>query len=147
MLVSVVQQGICVHASPPSWASRPSGRHRAPGWAPCVMQQLPTSCVSHMVVYMCQCYSLNSSSALSLRVRGSAISERLAGTRLFWLSASRTQEIGLDTRSRSGVIKSACKQNLAFNQTKTRHLFESGDKRDHPLSLKTGTVSGNTHDH
>ena len=52
MLVSAVQQrdsAICIHTSPPSWASSlhptPLGHHRAPIWAPCVIQQLPTSCL------------------------------------------------------------------------------------------------------
>ena len=39
----------------------PLGCHRAPGWAPCAIWQLPTSLsVLHMIVYICQCYFLNS---------------------------------------------------------------------------------------
>ena len=54
-----------IYISPPCWASLPSpypthlGYHREPGWAPCVIQQFPT--VLHMIVYICQCYLLNSS--------------------------------------------------------------------------------------
>ena len=43
------------------------GHHRAPSWAPCVTQQLPAS-HSHFFtqgsVYICQCYSLSSFSAV-----------------------------------------------------------------------------------
>ena len=54
--VSAVQQresAICIHISPP-WLSPPApnhtplDHHRAPSWAPCATQQLPTSChVTH----------------------------------------------------------------------------------------------------
>ena len=55
MLVSAVQQSelaACVHISPPSWASpcsslTPLGYHR-PSWAPCAVQQLPTTVLSYM---------------------------------------------------------------------------------------------------
>ena len=44
---------------PLSWASFPpafpSGHHRAPGWAPCATQQLPTA-VLYLTVCMCQCW-------------------------------------------------------------------------------------------
>ena len=52
VLVSVSQQresAIIIHISPPCWASLPFphpsslDHHRAPGWAPCVTQQLLTS--------------------------------------------------------------------------------------------------------
>ena len=42
----------------------PLGCHRAPGWAPCVIQRLPTSCLFHVVVCMFQCYFLNLSHLL-----------------------------------------------------------------------------------
>ena len=49
-------------SSPPSHPRRiPLGYHRAPGWAPCVIQRLLTSYLSHLVVFICQCYALNSS--------------------------------------------------------------------------------------
>ena len=43
--------------------SAPLGHHRAPGWASCVMQQLPSGYFTH-AVYICQCYSLSSSHLL-----------------------------------------------------------------------------------
>ena len=53
MLISAVQHrksAACIHTSPPSWAllpplphPAPLGHHRALGWAPCIIQQLPTS--------------------------------------------------------------------------------------------------------
>ena len=73
MLVSVVQQcesAICRHISPPSWASLllphpiQLSHHRASSWAPYVIPQVPTSSVLRMVVYIWQCYSLNSSHPL-----------------------------------------------------------------------------------
>ena len=71
-LVSVVQQcesliNICI--SPPSRASVPSPHHTllhhtAPGWAPCAIQQRPTSHLLYTIEYICQHYSLNSSHPL-----------------------------------------------------------------------------------
>ena len=37
----------------PTSHSTPLGHHRAPSWAPCTMQQLPTSCFTHGSVYVC----------------------------------------------------------------------------------------------
>ena len=42
---------------PPLIPSHPSGCHRAPGWAPCVIKQLPSGCLLHVVVYMVQIHS------------------------------------------------------------------------------------------
>ena len=103
MLVSALQQcesAIITHISPSSWTSSPSphptslSHHRAPGWAPCVIQQLLTSslfygaslvahmgknlpamqatqsipglgrCPLHMIVNICWCYFLHSSHSL-----------------------------------------------------------------------------------
>ena len=58
MLVSAVQQSestLCIHISFPSWTSLPPpptyptplGHHRALSWAPCAIQQLPTSYFTH----------------------------------------------------------------------------------------------------
>ena len=62
-LVSVVQQCksvINIYISPPSRASVSLlGHHRAPGWAPCEIQQPPTSHLLYTIVYICQHYSLN----------------------------------------------------------------------------------------
>ena len=44
---------------PPTSHLTPLGCHRAPGWAPCVIQQLPTSYLFYMVMYMFQCCSVN----------------------------------------------------------------------------------------
>ena len=66
--VSAVKQHkslVRIHIFPSSWASfllppqRPSllGLNRTQSWAPHAVQQLPTSCVWHMVVYTCQCHS------------------------------------------------------------------------------------------
>ena len=63
MLVSTVQQcesAICVHLSPPAWSSFPLSHHyptllahhRALSWAPCALQQLPTSYFTRGGVYM-----------------------------------------------------------------------------------------------
>ena len=69
VLVSVVQQHASAlsththththtHISPPSWASSSTphltalGRHRAPGWAPSVTQQLPTGSSTHGSVHI-----------------------------------------------------------------------------------------------
>ena len=50
LLLSAIQQcgsAICIHTSPPSWASPPPryptplDHHRALSWAPCAVQQLP----------------------------------------------------------------------------------------------------------
>ena len=38
---------MCIYISPPSWASHPLCHHRAPSWAPCVTEQLPTSYLFH----------------------------------------------------------------------------------------------------
>ena len=53
VLVSAVQQSesaICIHRSPPSGTPLPPhphpihlGHHRAPSWAPCITQKVPTS--------------------------------------------------------------------------------------------------------
>lgn len=57
VLVSAIQKcesSICIHISPPSHAllhPTPLGYHRALSWAPCVVQQLPTSCLKHGNVY------------------------------------------------------------------------------------------------
>ena len=40
------------------------GCHRAPGWAPCVIQQIPTGSLFYMWQCMFSCYSLNSSQPL-----------------------------------------------------------------------------------
>ena len=55
---------IGIRMFPPSWSSVPSyptplGCHRAQGWASCVVYQIPTVCLFHMVLYMFQCYSVN----------------------------------------------------------------------------------------
>ena len=57
LLVSAVQwseSAICIHLSPCSWASfqhpphlTPPGHHRTLSWAPCAVQQLPTSYFTH----------------------------------------------------------------------------------------------------
>ena len=63
IIVSAVQQcelAICIHLSPPAWSSFPlshpyptlSVDHRALSWAPCALQQLPTSYFTHGSVYM-----------------------------------------------------------------------------------------------
>ena len=60
---------ICINPlsfKPPSHPHpTPLGCHRAPGWAPCAIQQLPTRCLfyiwQYIYVYICQYYSLNSS--------------------------------------------------------------------------------------
>ena len=75
MLVSAIQQGdsaICMHISPPSWTSLPTphpsplGQHRASVEFP--MLYIALICkylfILHMVMYMFQCYSLNSSHPL-----------------------------------------------------------------------------------
>ena len=72
MLISTIQQSesaVSIHISPLYWTSLPPhpiplGHHRAPGWAPCVIQQLPTSYLFFTVVNICQCYSLGSSNPL-----------------------------------------------------------------------------------
>ena len=58
-----IKSAICKHTSPPSQTSLPSyshptsqGHHRASSWAPCAIQQIPTS-----YSYICQCCSRNSS--------------------------------------------------------------------------------------
>ena len=68
VLVSAVQwseSAVCIHTSPPSWASFPPwplpSRHRVPGWAPCVIQQLRTGCGLCILVEICQSYCFNSS--------------------------------------------------------------------------------------
>ena len=38
----------------------PLGHHRAPGWAPCVREQLLTSYLFYMVEHICLCYILHS---------------------------------------------------------------------------------------
>ena len=38
----------------------PLGHHREPGCAPCVLWQLPSNSVLHMIVYICHWYFLNS---------------------------------------------------------------------------------------
>ena len=73
MLVSAIQQcesATGIYMSPPSWASllspphpTPLGHHGAQSWAPCIVQQLPTSYLFQQQ-YMFQCYSLNSSQPL-----------------------------------------------------------------------------------
>ena len=56
---------VYTHTSPPSGASlppsssRPLGHHGAWSWAPCAVQQLPLA-ISHVVGFICQCYSLSS---------------------------------------------------------------------------------------
>ena len=59
VLITAIQQcnlAIIIPISPPSWASHPYpltplGHHRAPGWVPCVIQQLLSSYLFlHMVV-------------------------------------------------------------------------------------------------
>ena len=40
------------------------GHHRAPSWAPWAIQQLPASYLFYIIVYLCQCWSLNSSPSL-----------------------------------------------------------------------------------
>ena len=56
MLVSTVQKcesAICIHIFSPSWTPHPHpsphplplGHHRAPSWAPCIIQQFLTSCL------------------------------------------------------------------------------------------------------
>ena len=61
MLVSAVQQpesAICRHISPPPWASLPPacrsplGHRRAPSWAPCASQRLPTGCFTRAGVHV-----------------------------------------------------------------------------------------------
>ena len=42
----------------------PLGHHRAPNWAPCIIQQILTGCLFLHVVYMFQRYSLNLSHLL-----------------------------------------------------------------------------------
>ena len=56
-----------LHTSPRLWTSLPPPPHltpprcpRAAGWAPCVMQQLPTGSALHVVMQMSQCLSLHS---------------------------------------------------------------------------------------
>ena len=52
---------LCTHISPPSWAflpplhPTPLGHHRAPSWAICATEQLPTSCL----FYECSSPSLS----------------------------------------------------------------------------------------
>ena len=47
------ESAICIPKSPPSWTSHPPphpthlGHHRAPSWAPCAIQQVPTSYLFH----------------------------------------------------------------------------------------------------
>ena len=57
---------ISIHVSPPwtSVPSLPSPHHRAPGGAPCVIWQLPTSCLFHTWSFFRQCSALNSSHPL-----------------------------------------------------------------------------------
>ena len=44
----------------PSPHSTPLHHHRAPDWAPCVIQQLPASYLFYaLVAYVCQCYFLD----------------------------------------------------------------------------------------
>ena len=49
---------INMHISPPFWTplSPPLGRHRAPGWAPCVTEASHWRAIIHMVMYTFQCY-------------------------------------------------------------------------------------------
>ena len=75
VLVSAIQQCesvmilyVCMCVSLVSWASLsspnpiPVGHHRTLGWVPCVIQQPST--ISHIIVYIGQCYFLNSSHPL-----------------------------------------------------------------------------------
>ena len=62
MLVSAVHQSesaICIHISPASRASpspfHPVGHHRAPSWAPCAVQQPPSSHLPY--TWQCICVS------------------------------------------------------------------------------------------
>ena len=52
------ESAICVHISLPSCTSLPSsssnthpGHHRAPSWALCTLQKLPTICFTHAIAY------------------------------------------------------------------------------------------------
>ena len=65
MLVSAISQhesAIGIHISSPSWISfpppshpTPLGCHRALGWAPCIIQRLPTGCLFYR--WYCKCFS------------------------------------------------------------------------------------------
>ena len=54
--------------APPSHYPYPTplSHHRVLSWAPCAVQQLPT--ILHMIVYICQSQSLNSSHPLHVHV-------------------------------------------------------------------------------
>ena len=61
VLASATQQqesAVSIHISTPSWTFSPSlhptplGCYRAPGWAPCVTQQLPTSYFTYGSIYV-----------------------------------------------------------------------------------------------
>ena len=63
------KSAISKHIFPPSWAPLPPhpthlGHHRVPSWIPCAIWLLPTSYILHMVMYVCQWYSLNLSHLL-----------------------------------------------------------------------------------
>ena len=68
------ESAISIHISPPSCTSPPSlplhptplGCHRALGWTPCVIQQLPPAFYFTYVNVYAQCYSLNLSHPLLL---------------------------------------------------------------------------------
>ena len=74
MLVFVIhhhEPAIGIHMFPPSWNSFPPPSHptplgcpRAPGWAPCVVANSHWLSILHTVLYMHQCYALNSSHLL-----------------------------------------------------------------------------------
>ena len=49
--------GVRVHRFPPSHLS-PLGHHRAPGWTPCTIQQLPASCFIPGNVYVSMLLSI-----------------------------------------------------------------------------------------
>lgn len=64
---SQYELGISIHVHPSCWNSacpaslipvQSLGRHRAPGWAPCVMHQLPTSLVVYTWFYIHFCAAL-----------------------------------------------------------------------------------------
>ena len=66
LLVSAIQCKSAITINTPSHFSLPPnpkstllGSYRVPGWASCVIQQLPTSYLFYTLVYICQCYSLN----------------------------------------------------------------------------------------
>ena len=49
---------------PPSTNPTCLGHHRVQSWAPCAIRHLPTSYLLYTWLWICQCYSLNSSPSL-----------------------------------------------------------------------------------